>query len=55
MIYLGWIVEEHPNLCDRLIRFGEPLPDGGGIPFISIVDGVTEAINACFHLRRDLL
>lgn len=55
MIYLGWIVEEHPNLCDCLIRFGEPLPDEPEFLLYRLLTGVTEAINACFYLRRDLL
>jgi len=55
MIYLGWIVEEHPNLCDRLIRLGEPLPDDPEFLLYRLLTGVTEAINACFYLRRDLL
>jgi len=27
MIYLGWLVEEHPNICDRLVYLSQPLPD----------------------------
>ena len=52
MICLGWIVEENPKLCDRLIRFGEPLPDKPEFLLYGLLTGVTEAINACFYLRR---
>ena len=55
MIYLGRLVEENPNLCDRLIRFGEPLSDEPEFLLYRLLTGVTEAINACFYLRRDLL
>ncbi len=55
MIYLGWIVQAHPNLCDRLIRFGEPLPDQPEFLLYRLLTGVTEAINRCFYLRRGLL
>lgn len=27
MIYLGWIVEAHPNIGDRLVHLSQPLPD----------------------------
>ena len=55
MIYLSWIVEKTPRLCDRLISFGEPLPDKPEFLLYRLLTGVTEAINACFYLRRDLL
>lgn len=55
MIYLGWIVEEHPNLCDRLIRFGEPLPDDAEFLLYRLFIGVSALLGACFWLRRDLL
>jgi hypothetical protein len=55
MIYLSWIVEKTPKLCDRLISFGEPLPDKPEFLLYRLLTGVTEAINACFYLRRDLL
>ena len=55
MIYLGWIVQGHPNLCDRLIRFGEPLPDQPEFLLYRLLTGVTEAINRCFYLQRGLL
>jgi len=27
MIYLGWLVETAPNMCDRLVYLSQPLPD----------------------------
>jgi len=27
MIYLGWLAEEHSNICDRLVYLSQPLPD----------------------------
>jgi len=27
MIYLGWLLEAHPNICDRLVSLSQPLPD----------------------------
>jgi hypothetical protein len=62
MIYLGWIAEEHLELGERLIRFGQPLPSEPDFPLYHLLTGLNEvihsmayAINACFLLRRDLL
>jgi len=55
MIYLGWIVEEHPELGERLICFGQPLPSKPDFLVYRLLTGLTEVINACFWLRRDLL
>jgi len=55
MIYLGWIVEEHPELGERLIRFGQPLPSKPEFLVYRLLTGLTEVINACFWLRRNLL
>jgi hypothetical protein len=62
MIYLGWIAEEHLELGERLIRFGQPLPSEPDFLLYHLLTGLTEvmhsmayAINACFWLRRDLL
>jgi len=27
MIYLGWLVEAHPSICDRLVSLSQPLLD----------------------------
>jgi len=55
MMYLGWIVEEYPGLCERLINFGQPLPSKPDFLAYRLLTGLTEVINACFWLRRDLL
>jgi hypothetical protein len=55
MMYLGWIVEVHPELGERLIRFGQPLPHKPDFLLYRLLTGLTGAINACFWLRRDLL
>jgi len=55
MIYLGWIVQAHSELGDRLICFGQPLPCEVNFLHYRLLTGLTEAINACFWLRRDLL
>jgi len=55
MIYLAWLIEKHPRLTDRLIKYGQVLPDEADFLFYRLLTGLTEAINACFYLRRDLL
>jgi len=55
MIYLGWLVEEHPNLCDRLVYLSQPLPDDPDFLAYRLLTGLTEAINTCFWLHKDLL
>jgi len=55
MIYLGWIVEEHPNICDRLVCLSQPLPDKPDFLSYRLLGGLTEAINTCFWLHKDLL
>jgi len=55
MIYLAWLIERHPRLTDRLIEYGQVLPDEADFPFYRLLTGLTEAINACFCPRRDLL
>lgn len=55
MIYLGWIVEEHPNICDRLVCLSQPLPDKPDFLSYRLLVGLTEAINTCFWLHKDLL
>jgi hypothetical protein len=55
MIYLGWLVEAHPNLCDRLVYLSQPLPDNPDFLAYRLLGGLTEAINACFWLHKDLL
>jgi hypothetical protein len=55
MIYLGWIVEEHPNICDRLVCLSQPLPDKPDFLSYRLLGGLTEVINTCFWLHKDLL
>jgi len=55
MIYLGWLVEEHPNICDRLVYLSQPLPDKPDFLLYRLLGGLTEAINTCFWLHKDLL
>jgi len=55
MIYLGWLVEEHPNLCDRLVYLSQPLPDNPDFLGYRLLTGLTEAINTCFWRHKDLL
>jgi len=55
MIYLGWLVEEHPNICDRLVYLSQPLPDNPDFLAYRLLTGLAEAINTCFWLHKDLL
>ena len=55
MIYLGWLFESNPNLCDRLICLSQPLPDKPDFLAYRLLGGLTEAINTCFWLHKDLL
>jgi hypothetical protein len=54
MIYLTWLLERHPNLAARLIRFGQPLPDKPDFLLYRLLMGVTEAINVCVYAGRAL-
>lgn len=55
MIYLGWLIEKHPNICDRLVYLSQPLPDNPDFLLYRLLGGLTEAINTCFWLHKDLL
>jgi hypothetical protein len=55
MIYLGWLVEEYPNICHRLVYLSQPLPDNPDFLLYRLLGGLTEAINTCFWLHKDLL
>jgi hypothetical protein len=55
MIYLGWLLESHPNICDRLVSLSQPLPDNPDFLSYRLLGGLTEAINTCFWLHKDLL
>ena len=55
MIYLGWLVEQHPNICDRLVDLSQPLPDKPDFVSYRLLGGLKEAIDTCFWLHKDLL
>lgn len=55
MIYLCWLTETHPVISERLICLSQPLPDKPEFVLYRSWSGLTEALDACFWLRRDLL
>ena len=55
MLYLSWMLERKPNLAERLIAFGQPLPDEPDFLLYRMLTGLTEAITACIYAGRDLL
>ena len=55
MMYLGWLLEAHPPMCDCLIRLSQPLPDNPDFLLYRLLGGLTEAIDTCFWLHKDLL
>jgi hypothetical protein len=55
MIYLGRLVEAYPPLCDRLVGLSQPLPDKPDFLSYRLLGGLTEAIDTCFWLYKDLL
>ena len=55
MIYLSELVEAHPNLCNRLVYLSQPLSDDPDFLAYRLLGGLTEAINTCFYLHKDLL
>jgi len=55
MTYLGWLVEAHPGICDRLVYLSQPLPDKPDFLAYRLSGGLKEAINTCFWLHKDLL
>ncbi len=55
MIYLGWLLEAHPHICDRLISLSQPLPDNPDFLSYRLLGGLIEVINTCFWLHKDLL
>lgn len=55
MIYLGWLLEAHPYISDRLIGLSQPLPDNPDFLQYRLLDGLTEVIDTCFWLHKDLL
>jgi hypothetical protein len=55
MIYLCRLIEENPNICERLVYLSQPLPDNPDFVLYRLLTGLTEAINTCFWLHKDLL
>lgn len=55
MIYLGRLVEAYPHLGDRLVGLSQPLPDKPDFLSYRLLGGLTEAIDTCFWLHKDLL
>jgi hypothetical protein len=55
MIYLGWLVEAHPDISERLVSLSQPLPDNPDFLSYRLLGGLTEVINTCFWLHKDLL
>ncbi len=55
MIYLGWLVEAHPTIRDRLVSLSQPLLDKPDFLSYRLPGSLTEAINTCFWLHKDLL
>jgi hypothetical protein len=55
MIYVGWILESHLDLTDRLIRFGQPPSGQADFLLYRLFAGVSQTLDGCFWLRRSLL
>ena len=55
MMYLGWLVEAYPHLCDRLVGLSQRLPDKPDFLSYRLLGGLTEVIDTCFWLYKDLL
>jgi hypothetical protein len=55
MIYLCWIVEGHPDIGDQFFCLSQPLPDKPDFLVYRLLMGLTEAVNTCFWLHKDLL
>jgi hypothetical protein len=54
MLYLSWMLERKPNLAERLIAFGQSLPDEPDFLLYRMLTGLTEAITACIYAKRAL-
>ena len=55
MLYLTLLTETSPALAERLLRYGQPLPNSPRFVLYRLLTGITEAITGCFWLRRSLL
>lgn len=54
MLYLTWLLERQPHLAERLIAFGQPLPDEPDFLLYRLLTGLAEAIAACVYVGRPL-
>jgi len=54
MLYLTWLIEREPSLAERLIAFGQPLPDKPDFLLYRLLTGLTEAITASVYVGRVL-
>jgi hypothetical protein len=54
MLYLTWMIERKPNLADRLIALGQPLPDEPDFLLYRLLTGLTQAITARVYAGRAL-
>ena len=52
-MYLGCIVEAHPDIGDRMAHLSQPLPNKPEFPMYWRLTGVTEAINGHDELFGD--
>ena len=55
MLYLGWVVQDQPHICDRLVYFSQPLPDNPDFLACRLLRGLTVPIDTCFWPHKDLL
>jgi hypothetical protein len=55
MSYLCWVAQAHPHVAERLIRLSQPLADKPDFLQYRLLMGLTEAVNTCFWLHKDLL
>jgi hypothetical protein len=55
MIYLSILIETDDKICDRLIYLSQPLQDKPDFLVYRLIAGLTEAINTCFWVHKDLL
>ncbi|MHC4394527.1 MAG: hypothetical protein ACYS1A_02615 [Planctomycetota bacterium] len=49
------ILSIRADICGRLVYLSQPLPDKPDFLLYRLLGGLTEAINTCFGLHKDLL
>ncbi|MGA2091881.1 MAG: hypothetical protein ABSH16_00545 [Sedimentisphaerales bacterium] len=55
MVYPGSITETYLDLAERLICFGQPPPNKADFLLYRLFAGLSQTLDGCFRLRRDLL